>query len=182
MLLRRTQLILGKERYMKIIKVINEKLEFSLLVLLSIVTVVVVFAQVVCRLTAGSLPWSEELARYCFIWMVCIGTSYAVKCDKLTKVDLIVNLLGDKQKRVVSAMVNLLVVVFSAVVVYYGMAAVAKMLAFGQTSPALKIPKGYIYFAAPFGFGLAGIRAIQNIVTDILVWIKENRLKERDSL
>ena len=79
-------------------------------------------------------------------------------------------------------MVNLLVVVFSAVVVYYGMAAVAKMLAFGQTSPALKIPKGYIYFAAPFGFGLAGIRAIQNIVTDILVWIKENRLKERDSL
>lgn len=53
---------------MKIIKAIDDKLEYWIMVLLSIVTVVVVFTQVVCRVTGQALPWSEELARYCFIW------------------------------------------------------------------------------------------------------------------
>lgn len=160
---------------MKIIKALDKSLEYWILVLLSIITVVVVFAQVVCRLTAQSLPWSEELARYCFIWMVCIGTSYAVKDNKLTNVDIIVNLFGSKPRKTVLLIVNLLMIAFSAVVVFYGMAAVIKMLSFGQTSPALKIPKGYIYMAAPVGFGLAGIRSFQNIVKDVVRWNKDGK-------
>ena len=155
---------------MKIIRTINDKFEYWLLVLLSAVTVVVVFAQVICRLTAQSLPWSEELARYCFVWMVCLGTSYAVKDDKLTNVDLVVNLFGSKSKKVISLIVNLLMLTFSVVVVYYGMNSVLRMLHFGQKSPALRIPKGYIYLAAPVGFGLAGIRTIQNMITTLRHW------------
>lgn len=155
---------------MKIVRMINEKFEYWLLVLLSAVTVVVVFAQVICRLTAQSLPWSEELARYCFIWMVCLGTSYAVKDNKLTNVDLLVSRFGRKPRRVIALLVNLLLLAFSAVVVYYGASSVARMLRFGQRSPALRIPKGYIYMAAPVGFGLAGLRTLQNLVKLLLHW------------
>lgn len=149
---------------MKIIKAIDDKLEYWIMVLLSIVTVVVVFAQVVCRVTGQALPWSEELARYCFIWMICIGTSYAVKLNKLTSVDMLVNLTRPKIRWIIAICVNLVILAFSTVVVYYGAKSSAIMLHYGHTSPALSIPKGYIYLSAPVGFGLAGIRAIQNIV------------------
>lgn len=163
---------------MKILKAINDKLEYSILVVLSIVTVVVVFAQVVCRMTGQSLPWSEELARYCFIWMICIGTSYAVKLNKLTSVDVLVNLSKGNTRKLFSLFVSLMILAFSGVVVYYGTGACVKMLKFGQTSPALNIPKGYIYLAAPVGFGMAGIRAIQNIAQLIAGWNKEEKDEE----
>lgn len=149
---------------MKVLRAIDEKLEYWLIAGLSLVTVVVVFAQVICRITAGSLPWSEELARYCFIWMVCLGTSYAVKLDKLTKVDMLAGRLHGRAERIVVLLVHGAVLAFSLVIVYFGTKSALTMLRFGQTSPALHIPKGYIYLAAPVGFGLAGIRTLQNSI------------------
>ena len=43
-------------------------------IVISVVMILVTLAQVVFRyLIAAPLPWSEEMARYCFVWIVFLG-------------------------------------------------------------------------------------------------------------
>ena len=63
----------------KILSLIEEKLEEYFLVISMIAMVVIIFLQVVMRYVFNnSLTWSEEIARYIFLWQIWIGVSYAV--------------------------------------------------------------------------------------------------------
>ena len=68
---------------MKVIRWIDNNIErvlcVTLLALMSIIIVVQVFFRYVLQ---NSLQWSEEIARYMFIWLIYIGISYGVKTDK----------------------------------------------------------------------------------------------------
>ena len=56
---------------------LNACAEFILWVLVAL-TIVVTFVQVVFRYGLdSSLSWSEELARYLFVWVIFIGASVA---------------------------------------------------------------------------------------------------------
>lgn len=60
----------------KLIHWLDEYLEISLCVALMSVMTVVIFVQVVMRYVFhNSLTWSEEFARYCFIWLIYLGIS-----------------------------------------------------------------------------------------------------------
>ena len=65
---------------MKIVKWLDRHIEEVLLIVLSTVMLGIIGVQIFMRFILGSsLGWSEELARYCFIWLVFIGVSYGVK-------------------------------------------------------------------------------------------------------
>ncbi|WP_308215409.1 TRAP transporter small permease subunit [Sinobaca sp. H24] len=65
---------------MKVLRYLDEHLEEVLLVIFTLTMVIVIGLQVFMRFVlSSSLGWSEELARYCFIWLVYIGISYGVK-------------------------------------------------------------------------------------------------------
>ena len=67
----------------KLSDVVNTAAEYFCVIALGIMSVVV-FAQVVFHLPPGSLPWSEELARYLMVYMVYIGTITGVKrCSRI---------------------------------------------------------------------------------------------------
>lgn len=62
----------------------------SFVVLLSVMTIVV-FIQVICRyILKASLPWSEEVSRYCMIYTVFIGVGAGLKAGTHTGVDALV--------------------------------------------------------------------------------------------
>ena len=66
----------------KVIRWLDENLESTLCMILLSTFTIVLFLQVVMRkMFNNSLSWSEELARYLFIWMVFIGISYGAKQD-----------------------------------------------------------------------------------------------------
>lgn len=68
------------EEFMKFLKLIDEYLEMSICVALISVIAVVLGLQVFMRyVMQNSLSWSEELARYLFIWLIYIGISYGAK-------------------------------------------------------------------------------------------------------
>ncbi|NIK28744.1 TRAP-type C4-dicarboxylate transport system permease small subunit [Thalassobacillus devorans] len=115
----------------------------------------------------NSLSWSEELARYCFIWLIYVGISYGVKRRRHISVDAMMLLFKGKTKIYFSILANVLFLVFCGYVVFYASGIASQLLAYGQTTPALKIPTGIVYAAPPVGMGLAGIRLIQNIFIDI---------------
>ncbi|WP_082235407.1 TRAP transporter small permease [Halobacillus massiliensis] len=152
----------------KAMKWVDENLEKYLMFILLAVMVVVVFLQVFMRyIMDNSLSWSEELARYCFIWVIYVGISYGVKKRRHISVDAMMLLFKDKAKIYFSILANVLFLVFCGFVVFYGSGIVSQLLAFGQTTPALQIPTAIVYAAPPVGMGLAGIRLIQNIIVDI---------------
>ncbi len=149
---------------MKVVKWLDEHIEEFFLTLIFSVMVGVIFLQVIMRMFDHSLSWSEELGRYCFIWLVYIGISYGVKKQRHIKVDVILLLLKGKARILFSIVANLIFLVFCIVVVQYGLDIATKLLNFGQKSPALHIPMGIVYLSAPIGMGLAGIRIIQNLI------------------
>lgn len=162
---------------MKTIRWLDRHFEETLLVGISSVMVSVIFLQTVMRNLGLSLSWSEELGRYCFIWLVYIGISYGVKKQRHIKVDVILMLFREKGRIIMSIFANLLFLAFCIVAVWVGTDIAVKLLNFGQKSPALQIPMGLIYFAAPAGLGLSAIRIVQNIILQILAWNGKDEFK-----
>lgn len=149
---------------MKVIKWLDAHLEEVCLVILSAIMVVIIFLQVFMRyVMENSLSWSEELARYCFIWLVYIGISYGVKKERHIKVDVLLLFFKNKGKTVLYIISNLLFLVFAIIIMIYGYGIAEKILQFGQTSPAIHIPMGLVYLATPVGMALTSIRLIQNL-------------------
>ena len=146
---------------MKIIRWLDENIEKVILVFFSVLMVAVIFLQVVMRQFGGSLSWSEELARYCFIWMIYIGISLGVKQQKHVKIDAVLFLLKEKWQMVLQFIANLFFMVFAVFVIIYGYEVADQLLQFGQKSPANQIPMGLVYMATPIGMGLTLIRLIQ---------------------
>lgn len=150
---------------MKILKWLDDHIEEVFLVLFSVLMVSVIFLQVIMRYVFGSsLAWSEELARYSFIWIVYIGISFGVKKQRHIKVDLLLLAFKDKGRIVFNIISNLLFLAFAIFVIRYGYDIASQLLTFGQKSPANQIPMGYVYMAAPVGMGLTAIRLIQNLI------------------
>lgn len=153
---------------MRVIKWLDEHIEEVFLVIFTAIMVSVIFLQVIMRfIFESSLSWSEELARYCFIWLVYIGISYGVKKQRHIKVDVLLLLFKDKGRLIFTIIANLLFLIFCLFVMRYGTDIALKLLDWGQKSPALQIPMGLIYFAAPVGMGLTAIRIIQNLIKQI---------------
>lgn len=151
---------------MKILKGINEHLEEYILILLSILTVIVIFMQVFMRYIIGtSLGWSEELARYAFIWMIYIGISYGVKRNRHLKVDVFTLLFKEKGKLILGIISNILFLLFCVLMTYYGFKVSGQLV---RLSPALKIPMQWVYLAPVVGLFLTSIRIIQNTSKQII--------------
>ena len=128
----------------------------------------VIVAQVFCRYVLNSsLSWSEELARYLFIWMIYIGISYGVKLDKHICVDAVYSFAPKSIKRYYAIVSYLLFLLFAVAMVYYGILVVGMQISSGQVSPAMGVPMQYVYAAPVVGFVLTAIRLVQKVIEAI---------------
>ena len=75
------------------------------IIVISVVMICVTLAQVVFRyVIAAPLPWSEELARYCFVWIVFLGGAVGLARGIHLGVDLVVNALPPPLRRAMDAL------------------------------------------------------------------------------
>ena len=160
----------------KLVKFLNDYLEETICVILMSVMTIVIFIQVIMRYVMhNSLSWSEELARYCFIWLIYIGIAYGCKLMKHIKIDAALKLFPEKARPYVVILGELLVIVFAVYIVITGLQLTQKQMLYGKVSPALGLPLQYINIAPAVGFGLVVVRQIQNI------WYLAGRLSEKDT-
>lgn len=125
----------------------------ALIIVISVVMIAVTLAQVVFRyVIAAPLPWSEELARYCFVWIVFLGGAVGLSRGIHLGVDLLVNALPEQVRRGMDALTSVLIAGFAATVIYASWP-VLNMNMF-QRSPALGVQMTYIYAAIPISMGL----------------------------
>ena len=146
---------------MKALKWLDRYGEVSLMILLLAVSSVVVFLQIIMRfIFQNSLTWSEELARYLFIWMIYIAMSYGVKKSSHLRVDALDSLLTERQQIAIEILVQILVLAFVLIMSVFGLSIVLRST---RASAALEISMKWIYLAPVVGMVGSTIRSIQNL-------------------
>ena len=115
-----------------------------------------------------SLSWSEELARYLFVWLMWLGVSYAARNRTHLRVTMIRDKLPTKVGAALELIVTLVWLAFGIWVVYKGIQMVQSILQFKQVSAALKLPMQYAYAGVPVGASLMCLRLIENLYHDYI--------------
>jgi len=147
-----------------------DRFETGSFILLLAVMTFVVFVQVLFRYVIhASLPWSEELSRYCMVYTVFIGVGAGLKAGTHTGVDAVVSFLPPKAKNVVVLIEKLVCFILSVIFFVLSLQVVIQLFASGQKSASLFIPIAFAYLAMPLGFAGGIIRSIQNISAQVKV-------------
>lgn len=146
---------------------LNKNVENVIAITLLVVMTLAVFLQIVTRTLDYSLSWTEELARYCLIWLVFIGLSLAVIHQQHIKIDVISKHLNTKEKKVLALVAHLVFLAFSLVILFYSTQMVMNLFFLEQHSPALGLPMWIVYLACPVGFCLTSFRLLQQMVLTI---------------
>ena len=135
---------------------IGAVLLFCMLVLLTL--------QVVTRYVFRfSFTWTEELATIMFIWLAYFGASSAVLKRQHLRIDLCINMLKGKAKKVAYILTDLITMGFLLYMVKPLLNVIEKLTIQGTVTLLLRVPKNVIYSAIPFCYILMIIRFIQEI-------------------
>lgn len=163
---------------MKFLKALNDKIELYICIILITLMTSLIFIQVIARYAFGnSLSWSEELARYMFIWLIYLGISYGAKIMKHIKIDAGLKLFPQKMRPYIQIIGDIFFLIFSVFIIITSLNLVQKQITLGQKSSAMQIPMWIIYAAPLVGFTLTAIRQIQTILYRVQE-LKKQELKE----
>ena len=133
--------------------------EAAVLIAIVGVMTVVVFLQVLYRYVfAQPLQWSEELARYLFVWLSIMGATLALQKKGHFGLDLFYKMLSNRFQRIVKFPVYLLPGIVIFVILFQGIILVQKTAL--QESPAMGISMGWAYASLPVGGALMAIHLI----------------------
>jgi len=131
--------------------------------ILLLVMSVIAFVQVITRYCFFySLVWSEEITRYCMIWMTFIGAAYAVSKQEHINIDLFSGFFKRHGIRI-GLILNALMLVFLIACVFYGLGLTASTFEANQRTPAIGFPMFIVYALVVVALVLAAFHAFVRI-------------------
>lgn len=151
-----------------------DKFESGALIISLAVMVIVIFMQVVMRYVFNnSLSWSEEFARYLFVWFSWIGVSAGLKDGEHLRVEILSTALTRrgfaKSNEMVSILVSLVWLATTLIVTFYGFQVVMSQMDLHVVTPAMRLPVWFGYLSIPACSGVVGIRLIIKIIQSVMV-------------
>lgn len=150
---------------MRIIRWLNAHFEEALMTIFLIIMVLVMGYQVAMRyIFNNSLPWSEELTRYLFVWSAFISVGYCIKHHSSIKIEQVLHLLPPVVQKVILLLTKIVSLLFFAYVLRYSLNVVQATIKSGQLTPALQVPMYFVHYASVVGFGLAVYRILESFV------------------
>ena len=153
---------------MKALDFLNRRFEEIFLVILMVLAVAIVAAQVVTRYVLKvALPWSEEIARYLFLWLTWVGASYATKERKHVSIDLVYEKMPQAGKRVCTIVSTVIWIIFLFIMARLSLKLTRSVASGGQVAVGSGIPMWIPYASIPVGMTLMLIRLLQNCWHDL---------------
>lgn len=166
---------------MKVLRWLDENIErYIMLVLLVVMSVVIVLQVFMRYVMENSLTWSEELARFCFVWLIYIGISYGVKRAKHIRVEALLAVLKRKGKYIINMVAYVLFLFFAVYAVYYGFSIYSAIKSTGQEAPSLGISMSIMYLGMPIGMTLTSIRIIQRMYAETKAFRNNEEIVDND--
>ncbi len=150
-------------------KALDKFLETLVAASMAVLTIDVTWQVITRFILKNPSNWTEELATNLMIWVGLLGAAVALNYKAHLGIDYFVAKLPEKKRLFTEIFVYLSVALFSIfVMILGGMRLVAVTFMFGQVSPALGMPMGYVYLAIPVsGFFLA-VYSIEFLVETLL--------------
>lgn len=148
----------GGNTLQKLIKYINLGMKHFLNILMVVLTISV-FLQVIFRFVIDNpLAWTEELARYCLVWLTFLGAAYAMSLKAHIGVEFFTNLFPPVGKKVIHVLASIVSIMFFILMIFQGLSLASNSMT--QMSPVLQIPMGIVYLIIP----ISGFFLIINII------------------
>ena len=147
--------------------------------------VVCVMVQVISRNFLPNSPsWTEELARYSFIYMVAFGCAVAVHRHEFVNVEFLHDTLEVRHhhnvNRVIDLLINIALCIFTAFLLVKSVLPFA-MIKFPMYSTAMEIPMQYVYFGIVLMFIFLPVSFALEVIMDLLSWNDPVKLDENDA-
>ena len=134
----------------------------TVLCLLLVGTVVVTFSQVVTRYFLHvSLSWSEEVARFLFVWIATLGAAYGFKTKAHFAIVFLVNRFSRRLQRLVGTLVVIAAAIFLIVFVLESLYLIIA-ITIDQRAPVTQMTMAVPHSAAPVGGTLMLYYLIRN--------------------
>jgi len=106
-----------------------------------------VLIQVFSRTFLPSTPsWTEEAARYLFIFMVAFGSSVAVRTKEFVGIDMITNFFPKFVNKILEFVIYVILFGFSLFILIKSIPRFA-FFEFRMVSTAMQLPMQYVYFS-----------------------------------
>jgi TRAP-type C4-dicarboxylate transport system permease small subunit len=121
-----------------------------------------------------SYAWTEEIATYCLIGVVFVGSAMCVRLSRHIQVDLLFRYLPHLPARALSTAIDLIRIAFfgyTIKLVWHFSQVVAD-----ERMTTIKFPKGFVYYVVLFGFVMMFARSIQIAVEN---WRRGYSILER---
>lgn len=102
----------------------------------------VIAVQVVSRIAGKSVPWTEELSRYLFLWTVNFGMAVGMRHADHASVNFVYLVIPKKEiiKKIHLGIYTLSCVLFFSLLTYWNFSMTMRQLKSGEISPAMEIP------------------------------------------
>jgi TRAP-type C4-dicarboxylate transport system permease small subunit len=137
-----------EHRFAQLLTKVLEYLSMAIVVIMAIL----VIAQVVLRYVFNDpLTWSEELARFSFIYLAFVGIGAAYGRRRHMYVEALVIELPPRFRRIVEVSVVGLATAFLVAVIGITGRTILDLYRMEVTTPALDMPMAYIYLIIPLG-------------------------------
>jgi TRAP-type C4-dicarboxylate transport system permease small subunit len=108
-------------------------------------------------------PWTEEMARYLFIWSAFLAAAVSVGRNDQFHIPLLIEKLPPAPRRVLHIFIDLLQLTFALIMVRYGSMMASRMMM--ARAPVLPLPQGVVYMVIP----IAGAYMAVHIICRLLV-------------
>ena len=135
----------------------------ALLVLLLATIVVVLFGSVFWRYVLNDpIPWSEDAALFCMVWMALLGAPVGLRRSGHVAMEMVLDLFPPRVIKGLRALISLVILATAVIAVYYGVPFVKQ--GFARIIPSMEwLSQGYVYLALPVGFALLIPICLENV-------------------
>jgi TRAP-type transport system small permease protein len=156
------------DRVDRLLEVLDRLARF---VALALVTAVIslLSAQIFFRYALNSsITWSEEVATWCLVWIVFIGSASIMRRWEHVNVPMVIRALPMNIRPLVIIFAKIATCVAVALIAYYGVQVV--MGTFHRNSQITGVDTRWIKLSVPIGAGLMTVFALYCAIDDIRRW------------
>ena len=130
------------------VKFVTEKIIDWLSVILLSGIFILGIAQVIWRwILNNPIVWSEELIQLTYVWICYLGWTIASRKDSHIRITAVLNMLPKKVQKWVQIFNHILCIVFSVLMVYYGIQLIGAGMK--RTAVSLALNYGIVYTMGP---------------------------------
>ena len=130
----------------------------------------ILLAQVIMRYVfSRPLTWSEEAARFIFVYVSFIGISYAYRQKGHIRMEVVVNLFPQAVRRGLEVLINLGTIALFFYMIPFSFRFIG--IQAGVKATATHIPMSIVYTALPLGMALSCVRLLISSLR--IVWGEE---------